>query len=209
MTSAVKVLSYAYYFSGNDAYAKKGAELIRAWFLQEETRMNPHLNFAQSVPGNNKSRRSGILDGRLIPLWVLDSIVLFSESGHWSDHDNTQMNQWLNEYLTWLTDSKVGKSGAKQTNNHGSWYRFQVTALAWYLGQDILLDEYLQKAKAGMAQQFNEEGAQEHELKRTKSFFYSSFNLNAITRIAVSYTHLRAHETSLHLVCRLLLEKKK
>ena len=24
----------------------------------------------------------------------------------------------------------------------------------------------------------------------------------------VSYTHLRAHETSLHLVCRLLLEKR-
>ena len=28
-------------------------------------------------------------------------------------------------------------------------------------------------------------------------------------QVAVSYTHLRAHETSLHLVCRLLLEKKK
>eukprot|EP00831_Metopus_contortus_P028434 TRINITY_DN23629_c0_g1_i2.p1 TRINITY_DN23629_c0_g1~~TRINITY_DN23629_c0_g1_i2.p1 ORF type:complete len:135 (+),score=28.98 TRINITY_DN23629_c0_g1_i2:57-461(+) len=27
--------------------------------------------------------------------------------------------------------------------------------------------------------------------------------------LSVSYTHLRAHETSLHLVCRLLLEKKK
>eukprot|EP00831_Metopus_contortus_P025467 TRINITY_DN21944_c0_g1_i2.p1 TRINITY_DN21944_c0_g1~~TRINITY_DN21944_c0_g1_i2.p1 ORF type:complete len:180 (-),score=35.06 TRINITY_DN21944_c0_g1_i2:28-567(-) len=27
--------------------------------------------------------------------------------------------------------------------------------------------------------------------------------------VTVSYTHLRAHETSLHLVCRLLLEKKK
>ncbi|WP_232806203.1 cytochrome c-type biogenesis protein, partial [Salmonella enterica] len=27
--------------------------------------------------------------------------------------------------------------------------------------------------------------------------------------ITVSYTHLRAHETTLHLVCRLLLEKKK
>ena len=26
--------------------------------------------------------------------------------------------------------------------------------------------------------------------------------------IPVSYTHLRAHETELHLVCRLLLEKK-
>ena len=28
------------------------------------------------------------------------------------------------------------------------------------------------------------------------------------SRVTVSYTHLRAHETSLHLVCRLLLEKK-
>ena len=27
--------------------------------------------------------------------------------------------------------------------------------------------------------------------------------------LAVSYTHLRAHETPEHLVCRLLLEKKK
>ena len=27
--------------------------------------------------------------------------------------------------------------------------------------------------------------------------------------VAVSYTHLRAHETPEHLVCRLLLEKKK
>ena len=33
--------------------------------------------------------------------------------------------------------------------------------------------------------------------------------LNLRTLKAVSYTHLRAHETVLDLVCRLLLEKKK
>ena len=32
---------------------------------------------------------------------------------------------------------------------------------------------------------------------------------NSIRYISVSYTHLRAHETVLDLVCRLLLEKKK
>eukprot|EP00831_Metopus_contortus_P031026 TRINITY_DN25378_c0_g1_i1.p2 TRINITY_DN25378_c0_g1~~TRINITY_DN25378_c0_g1_i1.p2 ORF type:complete len:121 (+),score=23.05 TRINITY_DN25378_c0_g1_i1:470-832(+) len=32
---------------------------------------------------------------------------------------------------------------------------------------------------------------------------------DSVSSGAVSYTHLRAHETSLHLVCRLLLEKKK
>eukprot|EP00826_Nyctotherus_ovalis_P006279 TRINITY_DN11469_c0_g1_i2.p1 TRINITY_DN11469_c0_g1~~TRINITY_DN11469_c0_g1_i2.p1 ORF type:complete len:123 (+),score=12.35 TRINITY_DN11469_c0_g1_i2:64-432(+) len=36
-----------------------------------------------------------------------------------------------------------------------------------------------------------------------------SINFDLCFFIAVSYTHLRAHETSLHLVCRLLLEKKK
>src|SRR5664280_3383764 len=35
-----------------------------------------------------------------------------------------------------------------------------------------------------------------------------SFNIT-VWYIAVSYTHLRAHETVLDLVCRLLLEKKK
>ena len=33
--------------------------------------------------------------------------------------------------------------------------------------------------------------------------------VNRVSARAVSYTHLRAHETVLDLVCRLLLEKKK
>ena len=37
----------------------------------------------------------------------------------------------------------------------------------------------------------------------------SIFLVEMIAPIAVSYTHLRAHETVLDLVCRLLLEKKK
>ena len=35
------------------------------------------------------------------------------------------------------------------------------------------------------------------------------FAVAALTACAVSYTHLRAHETGRNLVCRLLLEKKK
>eukprot|EP00831_Metopus_contortus_P023912 TRINITY_DN20984_c0_g1_i3.p1 TRINITY_DN20984_c0_g1~~TRINITY_DN20984_c0_g1_i3.p1 ORF type:complete len:447 (+),score=50.92 TRINITY_DN20984_c0_g1_i3:136-1476(+) len=40
----------------------------------------------------------------------------------------------------------------------------------------------------------------------TSGLYFSIHSNNTQT---VSYTHLRAHETSLHLVCRLLLEKKK
>ena len=35
------------------------------------------------------------------------------------------------------------------------------------------------------------------------------YEVNALLQIAVSYTHLRAHETPEHLVCRILLAKKK
>mgnify|MGYP002682749474 CR=1 FL=1 len=38
---------------------------------------------------------------------------------------------------------------------------------------------------------------------------YGLIENNVYTFVAVSYTHLRAHETVLDLVCRLLLEKKK
>ena len=49
-----------------------------------------------------------------------------------------------------------------------------------------------------------------NDLSNIKEFINSANSrLDAITSITVSYTHLRAHETSLHLVCRLLLEKKK
>src|SRR5665647_3925296 len=41
-------------------------------------------------------------------------------------------------------------------------------------------------------------------------FFFKFFLVTYIESInAVSYTHLRAHETDSYLVCRLLLEKKK
>ena len=185
MTTAVKELSYAYYFSGDVKYAEKGVSMIKTWFLNPETLMNPHLEFAQSVPGIDKRRRSGILDGRLIPLYILDSIEIFSNSEYWTEEDQTQINAWLNDYLTWITTSKVGKSGAQQTNNHGSWYRFQVIALAWYLGKSDVLNHQLEIAKVGMAKQLDDHGAQSHELKRTRSYFYSCFNLNALTRTAI------------------------
>ena len=44
-----------------------------------------------------------------------------------------------------------------------------------------------------------------------RKFVYIAFNIIFLRQryVPVSYTHLRAHETPEHLVCRLLLEKKK
>lgn len=184
VTYAIRTLSLAYYFSSDEKYATKAIELIDVWFLDKKTKMNPHFTYSQSVPGNPKGRRSGILDGRLIPENVIDAITMLSESKQWTKKRNKKMNKWFRAYLTWLTESKLGKSGSKQTNNHGSWYRFQVASLAWYLGDDALLEKAFNDAKRSFNKQFNAAGAQEHELERTRGFFYSCFNLTALSRVA-------------------------
>ena len=53
------------------------------------------------------------------------------------------------------------------------------------------------------------------DIQPTQTFWITGYVYDSITKkglpssVAVSYTHLRAHETVLDIVCRLLLEKKK
>src|SRR5678816_4792276 len=47
------------------------------------------------------------------------------------------------------------------------------------------------------------------ELSEPEGYFDTDNFISNETSYPVSYTHLRAHETPEHLVCRLLLEKKK
>ena len=185
MISYVETLSLAYYFTGEEKYVKKGVSVIDTWFVDEKTKMNPHLRYAQSIPGKTKSRRSGILDGRGIPLKVLDAITLFSGSKHWLKEVELGVNKWLLEYTIWLVYSETGYKGIKQENNHGSWYNAQMAALGYYTGDINIVKKAVDRTKELIEIQLESDGSQSHELKRTRSYFYSSFNLDAITRTAI------------------------
>lgn len=184
-TKTVSTLSLAYYFSNNEVYAQKAISFINTWFLDEKTKMNPHLTYAQMVPGNPKSRSSGILDGRGIGTHIVDSLVLISTSTHWSDAQQHNIDQWLTDYLTWLTTNKLGRSALNKSNNHGSWYRYHVAAVAWYLNDMATVTQMIEATKKSIFVQIDGQGKQKHELSRTRSYFYSYFNLDAQTRIAM------------------------
>lgn len=185
MGNAVYGLALAYYLSGDDKYAEKSASMIKTWFLDPETKMNPNLNYAQSVPGNSKGRRAGILDGRFVQTMVLDAVKMLEKSNAWSNDDDKKMDEWLAAHLEWLTKSKIGIDGATQENNHGTWYRFQVSSIAYYLGDKAIAQESINATKDSMNSQFAEDGSQPEELARTRAFFYSCFNLDALGRVAI------------------------
>jgi len=185
MAKAVLTLSQAYYFSGQTEYGVKASTMIKVWFLSNKTRMTPHLQYAQTIPGQDKRSSSGPIDGRLIPLNILDSINLLRGTEVWPERFDQVMDQWFATYLKWLTGSKMGANAAKKENRHGSWFYFQTSALAWYLNDKKALARQFKQARPIVNAQFNSKGGQPEELKASKPYSRSCFNLDAITGIAV------------------------
>src|SRR5450759_2494417 len=62
LSDAVAALGAAYKITGDDRFAKKSAGLLKIFFLDEKTRMNPSLQFAQAIPGVSPGRGTGIID---------------------------------------------------------------------------------------------------------------------------------------------------
>jgi hypothetical protein len=55
-------LSAAWLITKQRRVADQAARHLRAWFLDEQTRMNPNLEYAQAIHGITKGRGTGIID---------------------------------------------------------------------------------------------------------------------------------------------------
>ena len=178
--SAVHALGLGYYFTGNQAYAERAVLLLRTWFLDPATRMNPNLEYAQAVLGVNTGRGTGLIDVHGMPR-LLDGITLLAGSAAYSAQDQAGMRKWFTEYLSWLETSKNGHDESAAKNNHGSWMDQQVTGIALFLGDKELARKIDEEAKTKrIAFQIKPDGTEPLELARTKSFSYSVFNLTAL-----------------------------
>ena len=201
MSSSVQTLAFAYYLTGEETYAEHAAKLLRVWFIDPATRMNPHLNYGQGVPGIADGRSYGIIDTHVL-VGVVDAAGLLESSPAWTGEDRKGMTSWCEGYLKWLKTSKLGQKEDKATNNHGTWYDAQVVSLALYVGQEDLARETLEAAKhRRIDAQIEPDGSQPRELARTKSFGYSLFNLHALftlaslgDRVGVDLWHYRSHD---------------
>lgn len=183
MVNATQTLSNAYFFTRNPPYAQKTAELIRVWFLDEKTKMNPHLRYAQAIPGSFTGRGIGIIDTRLL-YRVLDSILLVESAGVFTQQESAGLKQWFAEYLDWLIHSPLGIDERKTTNNHGTFYDFQVAAIAVYVGRTDIVRDTIARTKGRINEHFDKQGKQPFELARTRPFHYSVFNMQAYFGIA-------------------------
>lgn len=179
----VHTLSLAYYFSGENIYAEHAAKLLRVWFLDTATRMNPNLNFAQAIKGENTGRGAGMIDSRHF-VKIIDAIGLLQGSKYWKAGDQQGMKQWFSDFLTWMQTSKNGIAEMNAPNNHGAWYDVQRLSMALYTDNMDLAKKIVLNAENRLDKQMDDAGKFPKEMERTISLHYTAFVMNAFFTIA-------------------------
>ncbi len=183
LEDATLSLALAYYFTKQVKYANFASKLLKTWFLNPETRQNPHLNFGQGIPGLNTGRGTGIIETRDL-FRVGDAAILIQNTTNWNTKDHEELKKWFSEYLTWMLDSPIGKDEADSKNNHGTFYSEQVIAFALFTNRLDIVNSEIEVFKNRMENQLKLDGSQPFELERTKSWNYVNMNLYGYFLIA-------------------------
>jgi hypothetical protein len=185
-------LALAWYYTGKRVYAEKAGQILRTWFLDPATRMNPDLDHAQFIPCKYDGRAIGIIDFSQSYTSVLDAqAILAAGAPGWSAEDRTAMGTWNADFLNWLKNSDFGAQEGAAANNHGTFYDMQLAALAYATGDTALARRTVLDARGRRIDpQIAGDGSQPQELARTRSWHYSTFDLVAYTRLAAIGRHV-------------------
>ena len=180
-----QLLAITSFVTGDPKYSAKAAEMIRVWFLNEATRMNPNMQHAQFIRGTNEGRGTGLISSHDL-YKVLDAVLLLRRSKEWTRTDDQNIQKWFEEYFTWLTTHPYGKDESNRENNHGTWYDVQAASIALFLGKDGFAQNLLEAVKEKrIASQIESDGKLPNELRRTRSWHYSCMNLCAFMHLAL------------------------
>ena len=175
----ILTLGTAFYFSDDDRYAAKAAELVRTWFINPDTRMNPNMNYAQMIPGHNngKGRGYGMIDVYAFTE-MLDVVELMKPSESFTEVDREGLRQWFREYLEWIRTSPVADEERTALNNHGLAFDVQTAAYNLFVGDEAaarkIVGEFAEKR---LYPQIERDGRMPLELERNTGFGYTNFNL--------------------------------
>jgi len=179
----VGALASAYKITGDSKYISKAFEHINAWFVNPETRMNPSLLYAQAIKGKVTGRGIGIID-TIHLMEVAQAIRIMENHKSLNKTQLASVKNWFNEYIQWLTTHQYGKDEMEAKNNHGTCWVMQVASFATLTKNQPVIDFCKERYKSVLLpNQMAENGSFPLELKRTKPYGYSIFNLDAMVMI--------------------------
>lgn len=184
MSQDVQALALAHWYTGDQRYAAKAGEMVRAWFLAPGTRMNPNLNHGQAVPGRVSGRAEGVIDAYRF-IRIIEAVGLMTPSGALSDEELAALRDWFSDLVHWLATSEIGRAERAARNNHGVYYDAIISHFALFAGMDDAARAVIRKAGPDrLARQIEPDGRLPQELARTRSLHYTAWTLTAAFDLA-------------------------
>ncbi|MCX5646113.1 MAG: alginate lyase family protein [Phycisphaerae bacterium] len=178
MRDTVAALAAAYALDGQEKYADKAVALLKVFFLDEATKMNPSLLYAQAIPGRVSGRGIGIID-TLHLAEVPPAILALSHSKAMTRETLASLKKWFGDYAQWMTTRKYGLDEMNAKNNHSVAFMVQLASFATLTGDMAKLDLCRQRyQEVFVPQQMAPDGSFPQELRRTKPYGYSIFQLD-------------------------------
>lgn len=206
----VPPLALSAFLTDNATQARRAAMLVRTWFLDVSSRMNPNLNFAQAIPGANNGTAGGIIDisdhHKLVD--ILDSVTMIGASSDhavsatWSASDADGLMAWVAQFKQWIEVSSKSRAEASSSNNHGTWHDLLALGLGIYTQdtttQGAVCSRFLSKRIAEQVQPQGAEvkhggpeaGALPMEDGRTNSESYHSMDADGLLIVAQLCLHV-------------------
>lgn len=179
--SVMGALASAYVLHPQHDYIRQAEAHLRAWFIDTATRMNPSLLYAQAIKGKESGRGIGIID-TIHLIEVAQAVTRMEKQMDPAVVKATR--QWFADYLAWLRTHKYGNDEMNALNNHGTCWVMQVAAFAKLTRNEEILSFCRERYKhVLLPNQMATDGSFPLELKRTKAYGYSIFNLDAMVMI--------------------------
>lgn len=179
----IGALASAYKITKDDRYVIHALKHLDAWFVNTESYMTPHLLYAQAIKGRFTGRGIGIID-TIHLMEVAQGVLVMEESSAFSAVQLKAIKNWFSSYLNWLTTHAYGLDEMHAENNHGTCWTMQVASFAKLTGNEQLLDFCRDRYKhVLLPNQMDTDGSFPRELKRTKPYGYSLFNLDAMVML--------------------------
>lgn len=184
LSRGVGALGAAFKITGDVRYAEHARRHLRAWFVEPETRMNPSLLYSQAILGAVTGRGVGIID-TIHLVEVSGAIEALDARGALPPAEAAPIKAWFREYLAWLTTSEYGLDERERGNNHGTCWVMQVAAFARMLGDRGQLDYCRTRFRTWLLpNQMFQDGSFPLEMRRTKPYGYSLFQLDQLATVA-------------------------
>ena len=177
-------LSKAFYLTDDAKYHKVLCNRLDTWFRQEETRMNPNLNYSQFIPGrhDNKGMPGGVLDAyRFVD--VIESVLLADQMKSIGRVRRKTLKKWFDALGAWMIGSPNGHQARIMPNNHAIAYSGTLLEIALFTNNKLVQQDAIRSFIQNVDKQIDDEGKMPKELSRNNAFTYSIFNLSHITEV--------------------------